>query len=191
MIEPLDEQRIADSEPQRYTRVIRNSDSYRVTSEHVCERIQDLVDQYPEADHPQRQRLIRDELDHHLRRYHQYSIQQPLGAHYQEITDEPTVFEHVVPASVVRDLVLQKALTAEQACNMPTCRLSRSLDQQLRAHGWVSRTPSVIDFWQRYRLCFDTEGRFETCTGDPVDTDSWDLHSHFEFVNSLVDTVRE
>jgi hypothetical protein len=167
-------------------RVQRTADSYAVTEQYVTDNLERLTAQYQTAEHPQTARLIRDDIDRSLRRYHQYCVQQRWGAHYRETEPaENTVFEHVIPNCVTRALLLAGRITAEQACRMPTCVLSSWRDRELRAQGWTSRTPDCWQFWQRYELCFATAGVFETCTAEPVDTATWTLQEHFEFVRTL------
>lgn len=178
----VNEQAIRNFTEKKYPKVRRDEYSYEATQEYVVERVEQLKQLYGLKQHPQTLRLIRDEIDRHLRRYHEYCIQQRIGAHYREITQEKTVFEHVIPNSTVRDLVLEGALTVIQACNMPTCQLSVSRDKQLRNHGFTSCTPDIFCFWQRYENCFSTVNCFQTWQGDVVHTESWNLQSHFDLV---------
>ena len=90
-------------------------------------------------------------------------------------------FEHRVPASTVRDLVLHEVITPKQACNMPTCTLSKENDQLLKDAGWNSKTPDIYNFWKRYRYSFETENCFETYDGTAILTSEWPLDNHFDY----------
>jgi len=87
----------------------------------------------------------------------------------------------MVPASRIRDLLLAEVITPLQACNMPTCRLSKERDNKLREAGWASKTPDIYNFWKRYEYSFDITDVFETYDGTEVDTNmSLDDHlNHF------------
>jgi len=78
----------------------------------------------------------------------------------------------------VRDLCIAGVFTAEQALNVPTCRISKQLDDLLREKGWVSKTPDIYNFWERYKYCFETKGVFATWDGHEVNTDMT-LDDHF------------
>ena len=183
MIDPAQFDNFEQPVPQR---VQRTADSYAATEQYVTDNLTRLTAQYQTAAHPQTARLIRDDIDRSLRRYHQYCVQQRWGAHYRETdSSDSTVFEHVIPNCVTRALLLAGRITAEQACHMPTCELSSWRDRELRAQGWTSRTPDCWHFWQRYTLCFDTEAVFQTCQGQPVNTATWTLLEHFQLVSKL------
>ena len=125
--------------------------------------------------------LCIDVMDYLLRRDHVYSIKENIGAHYYEkglAHDTKTDFEHVVPASVARDLLLYDRLTVDEALNIPTCRLSASKHEILNSTKLVSTTPDIYWFWQRY------EGlsiAVETHDGIPVDMTTWNLETHYEY----------
>mgnify|MGYP000438520297 CR=1 FL=1 len=167
----------------KYTRVKRGTESYEATARYVVSNLERLVDLYDKTrNDEQTARLIRDDVDNALRRYHQYCIKENIGAHYFEKGVEGNgIFEHMIPASRIRDLLLLGRITAAEACNAPTCRLSISSDQLLKDNGWNSDTPDLYDFWKRYRLCFDTKGCFETHDGVIIDTESWTLDKHYAY----------
>ena len=87
----------------------------------------------------------------------------------------------MIPNKTVRDLLIGGYITPQQACNPPTCILSEENDAKLRKTGWVSKTPDVYNFWERYCYCFETEGVFETYTGKIVNTDMT-LKDHFQMI---------
>jgi hypothetical protein len=164
-----------------YVRTKRNQESYATTAAYVTGNLERLVNLYRfTKNNEQTARLIRDDIDNALRRYHEYCIKQRIGAHYVEIGLEGNgIFEHMIPASTVRDLLIAGVLTPVQACNVPTCRLSKERDDLLREKGWVSKTPDIYRFWKRYQYCFETEGMFTTWDGQPVDT-NMTLEDHFK-----------
>ena len=170
-----------------YVRTKRSQESYAATAAYVTANLQRLADLYRTTKNDeQTYRLIRDDIDNALRRYHEYCIKQRIGAHYIEAGLEGNgIFEHMIPASTVRDLLIAGVLTPEQACNVPTCRLSKERDDLLREKGWVSKTPDIYNFWKRYKYCFETEGVFETWDGQPVDT-NMTLEDHFKNIAIMI-----
>jgi hypothetical protein len=167
----------------KYSRVQRSDETYRATARYVTANLERLIQLYDATrNDEQTSRLIRDDVDNALRRYHQYCIKERIGAHYVELGIEGNgIFEHMIPASRIRDLLLVGRITAHEACNAPTCKLSVASDQLLKDRGWNSDTPSLTDFWRRYRLCFPTQGRFETHDGTAVDTETWTLDKHYAY----------
>ena len=126
-------------------------------------------------------RLIRDVMDFLLRRYHGYSIKENIGAHYREkglAHDAKTEFEHVIPASVARDLLLFDRLTVDEALNIPTCRLSKEKHKRLNKTRLVSTTPDIYWFWQRYQ---SLGIQIETHDGTNVDMSTWNLDTHYNY----------
>lgn len=170
-----------------YSRVKRNSSSYKATKDYVVDNLSRLVTLYRSVkNNEQMLRLIRDDIDNALRRYHQYCIKENIGSHYVERGLVGNgIFEHMVPNSTVRDLLLAQTITAEQACNMPTCKLSQEKDQLLRDYKWTSRTPDIYNFWNRYSLCFDTKKTFETYDGLVINP-KMTLDDHFQLFAFLM-----
>jgi hypothetical protein len=170
-----------------YTRTKRNQQSYAATAAYVTANLDRLVELYRSTKNDeQTARLIRDDIDNALRRYHQYCIKENFGAHYVEVGLEGNgIFEHMVPASTIRDLLIARVVSAEQACNMPTCRLSVEKDTLLREKGWASKTPDIYRFWKRYQYCFETTDAFVTHDGAPVNT-SMTLDDHFKNIAIVV-----
>lgn len=164
-----------------YVRTKRNQESYAATAAYVTANLERLVELYRTTkNNEQTYRLIRDDIDNALRRYHQYCIKENFGAHYIEVGLEGNgIFEHMIPASRIRDLLIAQVITAEQACNSPTCRLSKEKDNLLRENGWASKTPDSYNFWKRYQYCFETTGAFVTHDGVVVDT-NMTLEDHFK-----------
>jgi hypothetical protein len=164
-----------------YVRTKRNTESYAATAAYVTNNLTRLVYLYHSTKNDeQTYRLIRDDIDNALRRYHGYCIKENFGAHYVEVGLEGNgIFEHMIPNSTVRDLLIAGVITPRQACNMPTARISVEKDVLLREKGWASRTPDIYNFWKRYEYCFDVTNLFETYDGILVNP-AMTLDNHFE-----------
>jgi hypothetical protein len=132
-------------------------------------------------------REIRIDIDNHIRRYHEYCIKQRDGmlAHYHEINaDQDCDFEHLIPESRIRDLLLADVITVVQAVNSPTVRLSRNKHIELKDAGWASQTPDMWIPFKRYSNVFDAT--FETHDGTVIDLATWSLQDHYNYFNHLV-----
>ena len=163
-----------------YVRTKRNDASYAATSTYVCDNVRRLVELYRNTKNDeQTKRLIRDDIDNALRRYHGYCIKENFGSHYiQKGLEGNGIFEHMVPNSTIRDMLLHGIISPEQACNMPTCRLSVESDNELKRKGWNTNTPDIWNFWKRYEFCFEVVGNCETWDGTAVDP-KMTLADHF------------
>ena len=169
-----------------YTKTKRSTESYAATAAYVTANLKRLVELYRGTKNDeQTYRLIHDDIDNALRRYHQYCIKENFGAHYIERGLEGNgIFEHMVPASRIRDLLLAEVITPVQACNMPTCRLSKERDDKLREAGWASKTPDIYNFWKRYEYSFDIVDVFTTWDDQLVNT-NMTLDDHFNMFLDL------
>lgn len=168
---------------RNYRKVQRSTKSYQQTTDITVLEIERLVNMYKSClEEDQTARLIRDSIDHWLRRYHDYSIRGDIGAHYRQtgIVQGETVFEHVIPASEVRDMLIEGKLTVNQALNAPTCLISKVDDVILRKSGLGSSTPSRWSFFKRYQVLNST---FNTYNGQNIDLDTWTLEDHYRFFN--------
>lgn len=173
--------------PINHGRVIRNGESYVQAERFIRARLEEAVTEYSTiTETNQTARLLRDQIDFLLRRYHNYCIKDRIGAHYRQAGlkhDDPTDFEHVLPASVVRDLLIFGRITVEQAMNPPTCQLHRSQHQALAEAGMASKTPDIWNFWSRY-AALDIE--IITHDNTKIDTDQWNLGDHYKYFNVTV-----
>lgn len=171
-----------------YTKTQRNAEAYETTAKYVTESIAALREKYIQTqNNQQRQRLIRDDIDNALRRYHEYCIQQRDGmkAHYHEVgADDDCDFEHLIPASRIRDLLLRNVITIEQALNAPTVRLSRTKHHSLKDAGWASKTPDMWLPFRRYTNVFSAE--YQTYDGTVINPETWTLERHYEYFNHLI-----
>jgi hypothetical protein len=169
--------------PVTYSRVQRGDKSYKETYELTVSELERLVGMYKSLQQVgQTARLIRDSIDHWIRRYHGYAIEGAIGSHYKEVGVDLSncVFEHVIPAAKVRDMLLQGRLTVRQALNAPTCLISKRNDDILREEGHVSSSPDYFYFFKRYAV-FD-DAKFVTYNGQTIeDLDAWTLEDHYRF----------
>jgi len=171
---------IANFRSPVYVSTQRSIETYQATQAYTETKLTQLVTMYNTTRNDQQTlRLIRKDITDTLRGYHVYCIKQNIGAHYIEVgLDGNGIFEHMIPANAVRDLLIAGVLTVTQACNVPTCRLSKQQDDLLREAGWQNKTPDFYYFWKRYQFCFDTTNMFTTWDGNEVDTTA-SLDEHF------------
>lgn len=171
--------------PVTYSRVQRGDTAYRETYELTVRELERLVTEYKKIQTVgQTARLLRDSIDHWIRRYHGYAIEGSIGSHYIEVGVDRAncVFEHVIPAAKVRDMLLAGVLSVKQALNTPTCLISKRNDEILREEGHVSSSPDYWNFFRRYDV-FD-DAQFVTYNGQAVkDLSKWTLGDHYKFFN--------
>lgn len=171
---------------KRYVNVKRNAKAYEQALSTTTEELERLVDLYRTtvAEDDMRARLLRDSMDHWIRRYHKYAIQGKIKSHYHQrgvsLAAEDCIFEHVIPASTVRDKLIAGELSTNQALNVPTCRISREVDAKLRQKGLHDTTPDAWWFFQRYQLAY-ADMAVDTYNGQAIkDLDNWTLQDHFD-----------
>lgn len=171
-----------------YGKTQRSPNTYVTVKNYCTENLVRLVANYHAVQNDQQLlREIRNDIDYYLRRYHEYCIEQRDGirAHYREIdADAETDFEHLIPASRIRDLLLADAITVEQALNAPTVLLSRDKHRLLKEEGWGSRTPNMWLPFQRYSNIFSA--RYVTYDGHEIDPKTWTLEDHYNYFKHLV-----
>lgn len=168
-----------------YSRTQRNSESYRATHRYCSQRLGEILAIYKNStDDQQTLRLIRDDMDNLLRRYHGYSIKENIGSHYREKgADSEVDFEHLIPAARIRDMMIAEVVTVDQALNCPTVTLSRSKHHMLKEAGWASYTPDLWYPFKRYTQVFAAE--FETYDGVKIDPETWTLEQHYAYFAHL------
>ena len=105
-----------------YGRVTRNESAYAETTALTVSELDRLITMYKAGGGLQHLRLVRDSIDHWIRRYHGYTIGGGIGSHYTQVGVNPRdcIFEHIIPASKIRDMMLAGVLTVQQALNAPT-----------------------------------------------------------------------
>jgi len=171
-----------------YGKTRRTDETYRTVANYCTRNLIRLVAEYHAVQNDQQLlREIRNDIDTYLRRYHEYCIEQRDGmkAHYHEVgADEECDFEHLIPASRIRDLLLAAAITVEQALNAPTVRLSRVKHMMLKDAGWAAKTPNMWRPFLRYSSVFAAE--FETHDGTRINPDTWTLEQHYAYFRHLV-----
>lgn len=181
----MNQQLIESFIPPVYTRTPRNAQAYRATYKYCSERLASILEIYKTSTNDQQTlRLIRDDMDNLLRRYHGYCIKENIGAHYVEIgATADTDFEHLIPAARVRDMMISGHMTITQALNCPTVDLSRHKHQALKEAGWASHTPDMWLPFQRYTQVFDAQ--FQTYDGTAVDPLTWTLEKHYNYFKHM------
>jgi hypothetical protein len=167
----------------RQVMVERNDDSYRITEDFIKLEVERYVFMYRNLTVlDQRARLIRDAIDLLLRRSHNYMIEGSIGSHYRQIGVEldNCIFEHMIPQSRIRDLLIQDRISIRQAMNPPTCLISKENDVLLSKSGFNNKTPSYWNFFDRYTKVFDAQ--YETFNGQSIDAPhDWTLENHYNF----------
>jgi hypothetical protein len=175
-------ERVGGFAQKKPTPVKRGGASYDATYNFCQSEIERYVAMYQQLKvEDQTARLIRDMIDVLLRRYHGYAIKENFGAHYREkglAHGTKTEFEHVIPASVARDMLLFNRLTVDEALNIPTCELSREKHKRLNSTRLGSTTPDIYWFWKRYQ---ELGIEVETHDSVAVDTANWNLDSHYSY----------
>ena len=166
--------------PTRNKGVKRNAESYLQCKEFTKQELERLIELYRDTVflEDMRARLIRDSIDHHIRRYHEYAVKGKIGSHYREVgvIETNCIFEHVIPASSVRDMLIEGRLTINQSLNTPTCLIKRSQDTKLTKNGLSKTSPNNWNFFQRYQLL---NSQFTTNTGIPIaNLATWSLEDH-------------
>lgn len=168
-----------DAEPAR---VERNGQAYVETEQRVKSELQRHLNDYRALDQVcQTGRLIRDDMDNQIRRYHDYVIAGQIVAHYRQKGcrgKQGNVFEHVIPARTLRNMYIADRITVDQVLNAPTCIISPDKNDMLRKLGLAKTTPNAWFFWQRYK---DLGIEVETYDGTLVDFDTWDFDKHCEY----------
>jgi hypothetical protein len=170
-----------------YSKTKRSTASYATVAEHCSNHIDRLLSEYQMITNDQQGlREIRTDIDYYLRRYHKYCIEEREGmtAHYYEVgADDETDFEHLIPASRIRDLLLASSITTQQALNAPTVKLSRAKHMSLKDAGWASKTPNMWLPFIRYTNVFTAE--YQTHDGIMINPNTWTLGKHFEYFKHL------
>lgn len=182
----MNQQLIESFVPPVYARTPRNAEAYRATYRYCHDRLASVLGIYQQSTNDQQTlRLIRDDIDNLLRRYHGYCLKENIGAHYHEVgASADTDFEHLIPAARVRDMLISKHMTIDQALNCPTVMLSRSKHHALKEAGWASHTPDMWRPFLRYAQVFSAV--YSTHDGRPIDPDTWTLADHYAYFQHLI-----
>ncbi len=176
-----------------YGKTRRTAETYQTVASYCTRNLTRLVAEYNAVQNDQQLlREIRNDIDYYLRRYHEYCIKQRDGmkAHYHEIgADDKCDFEHLIPASRIRDLLLSNTISTVQALNAPTVKLSRIKHELLKDAGWASATPDMWLPFQRYCQAFTA--KFETHDGTAIDQNTWTLAQHFDYFEHLIINIEK
>jgi hypothetical protein len=168
--------------PSRSRGVKRNDESYAQCLETTTSELERLVDMYRNTVFVEdmRARLLRDNIDKWIRRYHDYAIQGRIKSHYREVDvdEKDCVFEHIVPVSSLVDMLIQDRLTISQALNAPTCLIKKSSDVILKDNGLTKISPNIWFFFRRYQIL---NSNFVTYNGQPMtNINNWSLDDHWK-----------
>lgn len=169
-----------------YKRVRRSEQSYQQTDDFTKNELERLLEMYNTClVEDQRARLIRDAMEHHIRRYHGYSIEGKIGSHYRQfgVDEKNCIFEHIMPVNTTVAMLIEGALTINQALNTPTCLIKKEDDVILRESGLGSSSPDNWNFFKRYHVL---NSKFKTYNGQVIDNpDSFTLEDHFKLFSIL------
>lgn len=181
------QENMQDMRIRRKANVKRDDRAYEQALDTTTEELHRLLVMYRDTvfEEDMRARLLRDSMDHWIRRYQGYSIQGRIKSHYHQqgvsLAAKDVIFEHVIPAAVIRDKLIAQQLTINQALNVPTCRVARSTDAALRSRGLHDSTPDGWFFFQRYQAAVPDIG-IETYNGQVIQNlGSWTLQDHYDF----------
>ena len=182
----MDKALIENFIPPVYGRTPRNAASYQATYRYCSGRLTEILEIYRGSTNDQQTlRLVRDDMDNLLRRYHRYAINENIGAHYREVgADTDSDFEHLIPAARIRDMMIAGVISIDEALNCPTVTLSRVKHHALKDAGWASHTPDVWHPFRRYSQVFEAD--FVTHDGRTIDTEIWTLPDHYEYFQHLI-----
>lgn len=174
---------------KHYTRVKRNDKAYRQCEEWAVVALERLLKLYRNSvvEEDMQARLWRDDMDKAIRRYQEYAIQGRIKSHYNQsgvsLAAKDVTFEHVIPLCTVRDILIDGKITIQQAINMPTCRVSKKIDEALRKASLHDSTPDGWTFFKRYQL-IAPHIEIKTFNGKSIDNlDTWTLEDHYSFFN--------
>ena len=169
--------------------VKRNDESYKQCLEFTESELERLLKMYEGMlEEDMLDRLIRDSIDHHIRRYHKYAIQGSIKSHYKQkgasMASADCIFEHVIPAGQVRDMLIDQKLTINQALNVPTCRVSRKNNKLLNEQGLHDSNNTPYYPFRRYVTGMSKKGvapEFEAYNGKTIDDlANWTLDDHWK-----------
>ncbi len=171
-----------------YGKTSRSIETYRTVADYCKTNLSRLIAEYHAVQNNQQLlREIRNGIDDHIVRYHEYCIKErkDVGAHYYEIgVDAECEFEHLIPKARIRDLLLSHKITVEQALNAPTVVLSRAKHRALKDAGWAAKTPDMWRPFRRYGQVFTAQ--YQTYDGTAIDPETWTLEQHYAYFQHLV-----
>jgi hypothetical protein len=145
------------------------------------EQLTNLKDRYNSLQPNEDRRLLRDSIDYWLRRYQGYAIEAELGAHYttQQAKEQASrYFEHVIPLSRGRDMLIGKVLTPLQAMYIPTCFVTAEQNTALSSSGRGAHSDDYWLFFNRYDCFTDV---IMTHSGTVIDPATWTLRDHYDY----------
>ncbi len=174
---------LEDYSETSYTKVRRNAESYEATEKIFTSELIRIYGLYKTAVNQQEKRLLRDLTDFCIRRYQNYSIKERIRAHYIQVDCHgDLIFEHLIPASIIRDLFLSNKISVLYALNSPTVILTRENDKKLNKAGLVSSSADLNFPFKRY-LQAGINTDYVTFTGIRIENPlAWSLKDHYKLV---------
>jgi hypothetical protein len=132
----------------------------------------------------QRARLIRDQMEHTLRRQNDYCFKDQRQSHYRDASILPhektnLIFEHMIPIRMLIAGLISGRVPLELALNPPTCLIRAESDALLRKAKVHTTISDPWNFWSRYEVLHDIN--FVTVRKDVVDVATWNLGTHCEY----------
>lgn len=164
-----------------YKRVQRNDYSYKQTDDFTTSELERLLEMYlGKIEEDQEARLIRDAMEHHIRRYHDYSVRDKFGAHYMQfgVDIKNCIFEHIMPVNTIVAMLIEGRISINQSLNTPTCLINKEDDVILRKSGLNATSPDNWYFFRRYQVL---NSKFKTYNGQPINNpNNFTLQDHFD-----------
>lgn len=170
----------------KYPKVQRTAESFKAKTAMAKEQLTHLQVRYNNLKPNEDRRLLRDSIDYWLRRYQGYAIEADMGAHYiteQAKAQGSNYFEHVVPLSRGRDMLIAGVLTPLQAMHIPTCFVTKEQNDALTQSGRGAHSDDYWLFFSRYDCFTDT---IMTHDGTVIDPKTWSLADHYKHFNVKV-----
>lgn len=170
-----------------YGKVKRSGLTESVTTQWAREVITAKLEEYNKIEIlDQRARLIRDEIEHALRRQNEYCFKDLRQTHYRDASIKPhekknLIFEHMIPIRLLIAGLIQGKIPLELALDPPTCLIRVESDRLLRTAKVHDTIKDAWNFWSRYEILNDIQ--FVTVRKDPVDVNTWDLGTHCTYFN--------
>lgn len=162
----------------------RTAEVYEAMYKHCYKNIQRLVQEYSEAEITELLEIALKDIQHYVRRYHEYCLKQKDGGYYIQETNDNTTWEHVIPISICVNYVLNGVITIDDFMQMPVMYLSKKDDAKLRKAKLVKTTPDVYYPFKRYVQAGIDITKITTRDGKPI-TENFTFNDHVETVKRL------
>jgi len=184
-LKPLNELKNWESIP--FKKVTKSQTTYEETEKYISNKLKVFINEYSSLSSLQEKRLCRDLIDYSLRRFHQYSIQHRFKAFYFENPQpDKKVFEHIIPASMLRNLLLDDKIDVSHALYPPIASISKDNDKKLRNAGLTKFNNDLWHPFKRYGLCgIFSSSKIVDHFGNEIDPNSFTLSDHYSYLDKL------